>query len=262
MTTKTAITKARVEAAFRAVDAGKHPTVTLRDPRVAGLALTVGRASARWTFSFKAPLPGGGWSGGKRLVLGDLDAMDLDAAREAAAAAKAQVAEGLDPAAAKRARRAANVEAAASRTVAAAIERLQRGERARTGRPTPARAFAYDFRAIRAAIGDVPMAVVDRGRLVELLAGLIAPDGRKGVRQATRVAGLLASLWRQAGPGSPRFAGWGWPGVDPAVADRLPVPGVHRLTARKRVLSEPEIRAVWPVLIADGPASRLGSCWR
>ena len=50
MTASTTITKGRIEAAFRAVDAGKHATVTLRDPRMAGLALTIGRASARWAF--------------------------------------------------------------------------------------------------------------------------------------------------------------------------------------------------------------------
>ena len=169
-------------------------------------------------------------------MLGDLAAMDLDAAREAAAAAKAQVAEGLDPAAAKRARRAANIEASASRTVTAAIERFTE-ERGADWTAATHRAFRRDFAIIRAAIGDVPLALVDRGRLVALLAESIAPDGT-GLRQATRIAGLLGSLWRQAGPGSPRFAGWGWPGVDPVVADRLPVAGRHRITARKRVLSE------------------------
>ena len=80
----------------------------------------------------------------------------------------------------------------------------------------------------------------------------IGRDGT-GTRQATRIAGLLAALWRQAGPGSPRFAGWGWPGIDAAVAERLPVPGRHRLVARSRVLTEAEIRDLWPVLLAPGP---------
>jgi hypothetical protein len=79
-----ALTAARIEAAMRRVDAGKAPSATLRDPRMPGLSLAIGRRTQRWAFEYKVPLPGGGWSGGKRLVLGDLASMDAEAARAAA----------------------------------------------------------------------------------------------------------------------------------------------------------------------------------
>ena len=169
MTAKTAITKARIEAAFRAVNDGKHPTVTLRDPRVPGLALTIGRASARWTFSFKAPLPGGGWSG-KAPGARRPDAMDLDAAREAATAAKAQ-----DPMVSTRRWQAGTPAPTSRRAPAAPSMRRSRAsleERGPDWTPDTRKAFACDFRAISAAIGDVPLAMVDRARLVDLLTGV------------------------------------------------------------------------------------------
>ncbi len=250
MTASAPVTRARIEAGQRAVDAGREASVRLRDVRVPGLSIVVGRRSARWIFEYKAPLAGGGWTSGRRLALGDWPDMDVDAARQAAREAKADVAAGLDPALARRVQRLANVEAAASRTVAAAIERFA-DERRGDWTANTRKAFRRDFVAVRSVIGDLPMAMIGRDRLVRLLKDFIGPDGT-GTRQATRIAGLLAALWRQAGPGSTRFAGWGWPGVNAAVADRLPVPGRHRLVARSRVLSEAEIRALWPVLLAPG----------
>jgi integrase len=245
--TPSTITRSRIEAAMRAVDKGAEASVNLRDPRMPGLSLTIGRRSARWAYGYKAPLPGGGWSGGKRLVLGDLAAMDLDAAREAALAARTQVASGIDPVAAKRARRAANIDAATSRTVAAAIERFTE-ERSADWTASTRAAFRRDFAIIREAVGDAPLALVDRPRLAALITDYLeklrARD-RAGIRQATRIAGLLGALWRQASVGSPRYAGWAWPGVDALVAARLPVPGRHRMV-------EAEIRDLWPALRAPG----------
>ena len=72
--------------------------VVLRDSTVRGLSLVIGRATQRWCFEYKIPLPAGGWSGGRRLVLGDLADMDIETARAAALAAKKQVSAGIDPA--------------------------------------------------------------------------------------------------------------------------------------------------------------------
>jgi hypothetical protein len=47
MKTGIAITRGRIDAAMRAVDAGKQPSARLRDGRVPGLSLSVGRASAK-----------------------------------------------------------------------------------------------------------------------------------------------------------------------------------------------------------------------
>ena len=94
-----------VDTAIRAVERGDRPSAILRDGRVPGLALVVGRRTARWQVEYKMPLPGGGWSSGKRLPLGDFADVGIEAAREAALAAKRLIAEGLDPVVARRARR-------------------------------------------------------------------------------------------------------------------------------------------------------------
>ena len=233
----------------------------LRDDRVAGLSLVVGRRTARWHLGYKVPLPGGGWSGGRRLPLGDLADISVDSAREAALAAKRQIAEGLDPVAARKARRQANVEAAASQTVSAAIERLV-DERSSDWTEGTRQHYRGDFAVIRGAIGDAPLALVERGALVEVINGFLADQrrmGASGVRRAARIAQLMAALWKQAGPGGSGRPGWEWPGVDPAVAEALPVPGRHRLTSRKRVLAEHEIVAAWPALrdgLPDVPVGR------
>lgn len=254
------ITRARIEAAMAAIDAGKIRSGILRDPRVPGLALAVGRASARWTYDYKLRLPGGGWSAGKRLTLGDLAGMDLDAAREAAAAVKAQVAAGIDPQAAKAARRQANVEASASQTVGDAIDRFVE-ERSPDWAANTRVHFRGDFGVIRAALGKAPLVLIQRPALAEFIRGFLSDQrraGASGVRRAERIAQLLAAIWRQAGPGTPGRPGWEWPGVDPAVAAALPVPGKHRLTSRKRVLDEAEIRAAWPHLAGTTGGNKVG----
>lgn len=246
---------------MKMVDGGKSSRVTLRDTSVGGLALAVGRNTQRWTLEYKAPLPGGGWSGGKRLVLGDLATMDIEAARAVALAAKRQVAEGLDPAAAKRARRAVNVEASVSRTLRTAVDRFT-DERAVDWAAATQATYALDFRLIVDSLdADLPLAAIERDALVEFIDGHLAEarrNGKSGVRRAMRLADLLAQVWWQAGPGTPSRPGWGWPGVNPQVADRIPVVGRHRITSRSRVLSEKEIRALWPILRDGVPNSGIG----
>lgn len=258
------ITKRTIEAARHDVARGKTASVVLRDARVAGLSLAVGRASERWRLDYKVPLPSGGWSAGKRLALGDLETMDLDAAREAAMEAKGKVAEGVDPAKAKKAARRVNIVASASQTVGAAIDRFTE-EREADWTEATRKHFRGDLAIVRAEIGDAPMALVERQRLVELIGSFLADQrqaGHSGVGRATRIAQLLGALWRQAGPGAPSRPGWGWPGIDPQIADRLPVVGRHRLTSRKRVLTDAEIRDTWPALRSGdgdgiGPRPRL-----
>ena len=72
------------------------------------------------------------------------------------------------------------------------------------------------------------MALVERPALVAFIDDFLREQrrqGASGVRRADRLAQLLGALWRQAGPGGRGRPGWGWPGVDPAVAGALPVPG-------------------------------------
>ena len=122
--------------------------------------------------------------------------------------------------------------------------------------------YRGDFAVIRGAIGDTPMALVERPALVDFIDGFLREQrqqGASGVRRAERLARLIGALWRQAGPGGSGRPGWAWPGVDPAVAGALPVPGRHRLTSRKRVLTEHEVAAAWPALrdgLPDVPVGR------
>lgn len=248
------ITVKAIETATAKVDAGKATSVVLRDRRVAGLSLAIGRTSQRWRLDYKTALADGGWSSGKRLALGDLATMTLDEARDAAVAAKEQVAAGIDPVAAKRAKRQANVQAAASQTVRAAIERFTE-ERAPDWTAATRLHFRGDFAVVLTALGDAPMALVERAALMEIINDFLATSrakGASGLRRATRIAQLLGALWRQAGPGTPSRPGWEWPGIDPQVADRLPVVGRHRLASRRRILTEQEIKAVWRMLQGEG----------
>ncbi len=250
-----------VDTAIRAVERGDRPSAILRDGRVPGLALVVGKRKAHWQVEFKVPLPGGGWSSGKRLPLGDSADMSIEAAREAALAAKRQIAEGLDPVVARKARRQANVEAGASQTVSAAIGRFVE-ERSPDWSAQTRIHYRADLKLISGDLGDAPMAMVERPALVAFIDGFLREQrkqGASGVRRAERLAHILGALWRQAGPGGSGRPGWGWPGVDPAVAGALPVPGRHRLVSRKRVLTEHEIAAAWPALrdgLPDVPVGR------
>lgn len=248
------ITVKAIEAATAKVDAGKAASVILRDRRVPGLSLAIGRASARWRLDYKLPLPGGGWSSGRRLALGDLAAMTLEEARDAAAEAKERIATGIDPVAAKKAQRKANIDASASQTVRAAVERFTE-ERASDWTEATRAHFRGDFAVVLAKLGDAPMALIERPALVEVIDDFLAASrakGASGIRRATRIAQILGALWRQAGPGTPSRPGWEWPGIDPVVADRLPVVGRHRVASRRRVLSEQEIRNAWRVLRGEG----------
>ena len=108
------------------------------------------------------------------------------------------------------------------------------------------------------------MAMVERQALVEFVASFLVDQrkaGFEGVRRASRIAQLLASVWRQAGPGTRSRQGWGWTGIDPAVASqpagRGPLPA--HLAA-----PDPE-RSGNPHLVAGadgrqaGPPRRAGS---
>ncbi|MEJ8573473.1 tyrosine-type recombinase/integrase [Microbaculum marinum] len=259
------ITRRSIEAAMRTVDAGNSASVILRDDRVPGLSLAIGARSQRWRLDYKLPLPDGRWSAGKRLTLGDLAQMDINAARTAAGEAKAGIADGVDPVSAKRAKRQSNVEAGSSQTVADAIDRYV-DERSQDWTEGTRAHFRGDFALIRAEIGDAPMALIERKALTELIDRFLRDQRRQGAAgttRAIRIAQLLAGLWKQAGPGTPSRPGWEWQGIDPQVAAHLPITGRHRLVSRRRVLSEAEIRVTWPVLrdgIPDtliGPAPRL-----
>jgi len=85
------LTKTAVERAWKARGAVRQ---ILRDEQTRGLALVVNATSAAWSFSYR---PRGSDKHGRRwpsrhIKLGGLDTLDLDSARAAAGALKAEVA--------------------------------------------------------------------------------------------------------------------------------------------------------------------------
>jgi integrase len=91
------LTKAAIERAWR----HRHEQpVTLRDQEVPGLALVVGPRAGSWRYAYKprGVRPDGARWPTRTVVLGHLDAMDLDVARTAAIQVKGEVRLGNDPA--------------------------------------------------------------------------------------------------------------------------------------------------------------------
>ena len=55
----TGLTRRTIESAMRKVDGGT-PSITIRDARLPGLSLAVGKASARWRLDYNCPSRAGG----------------------------------------------------------------------------------------------------------------------------------------------------------------------------------------------------------
>jgi integrase len=247
------ITAKAITVARKAIDKGEVSNVVIKDA-TPGLSLAIGRRGSVWKLDYQLPLPGGGWSSGKRMTLGNLEDMDLDAARAAARLARADIKAGLDPAQLKNVKRAAVAVAITGGTVAEAVARFTEERQADWTKATRA-AFAGDLAILASALGPLPVASVTRPDLELLIKNHLAASkakGAVGVRRAERIAQLIAAIWKQAGQGGKVHAGWKWPSVDPAVAADLTVAGLHRLTPRKRVLSHGEIRTAWAGLQAPG----------
>lgn len=245
----TTLTRTAVNRALR--DAAKGAPVTLRDSRVPGLSLAATATASRWRLDYKVALAGGGWSAGKRVALGDAAAMSLEDARRTALELRGLIASGIDPAAAKLARRRLNLVAGASQTVAMAVERFA-AERSADWTTGTRRQYAGDLKLIIAEFGAAPMAMIERAALADFVGSFLAEQrkaGHDGLSRAVRLAQLLGAIWRQAGEGTRSRPGWGWPAIHAATAANLPVEGRYRIASRSRVLTDAEIRMVWPALM-------------
>ncbi len=118
---KTKITQATINSALK--DRSANPVI--RDTEVAGLMLRVGVRSASWYLDYK---PAGVGPDGRRMnskstKIGSVRSHSPDEARKAAAKLKVAISEGADPAAEKKARKAAlEVERASATTLMAEAE--------------------------------------------------------------------------------------------------------------------------------------------
>jgi hypothetical protein len=124
---KLKLTQTIVGTALRRTPDGKFaPKAPLRDHEVGGLLLVIGARTAIWCVDYK---PRGRREDGRRhskvrMTLGDAATMPLSDARTAARAIKVEVAQGRDPHAEKRARRAKAIaeRAIKATTLAEALE--------------------------------------------------------------------------------------------------------------------------------------------
>lgn len=121
------LNKTVIERAWRRRE---HEPATLRDDEVKGLALVIGPQAGSWRYAYK---PRGTREDGSRwptrtVVLGHLDAMDLEQARQAAGDIKGDVRRGQDPAAVRKAELARQVDErrAADVTLASVLDRYQK----------------------------------------------------------------------------------------------------------------------------------------
>ena len=127
--------------------------------------------------------------------------MSVEDARRAALELRDMITSGIDPAAAKLARRQINLVAGASQTVAMAVARFA-AERAADWTTGTRRQYAGDLKLIAAEFGAAPMALVERDALADFVGSFLADQrkaGHDGLSRAVRLSQLLAAIWRQAG---------------------------------------------------------------
>jgi integrase len=181
------------------------------DVKVPGLALRVGERAKTWTLH--VTLNGKR----KRLTLGPYPAISLAAARARALEARAQMAEGLPPI------------ANGGNTLKAIAEEYQRREGHRLRTADERQAILQ--RHVYPSIGDRPIGEIKRSELVRLLDQI---EDTAGPRMADVTLAVVRRVMNWHASRSDDF--------------RSPiVKGMSRddRTARNRVLSDDEIRAIW-----------------
>jgi integrase len=237
------LTKPAVERAWRERSSERRTVV--RDMGTPGLLLIVNAKSAGWAYEYK---PRGKDERGRRygtrqLGLGDLAAVDLEAARALAVQAKAAVGRGEDPARANRIEVARQVEERRrDRTTSEVvgdycgwIDRQPRSAKHRTDEKRQVR------RAIELAeVGGLPLGEIRRAHLVQVLDAATGPAlPRKLLGSFGRFLSWAAD--RELIPFNPALL------IDRRRKPRPPTP-------RSRVLSLAEMGKLWNAAPATQPA--------
>jgi integrase len=213
------------------------------DPRARGLALRIAPSAAKsWTLRYRLP------SGErKRITLGNYPAMSLAKARDAVALKLAAVVEGRDPAAEKKAARAA-AERQRLETLSALAERYF--EAAEKGRHRPGRARPkwlrtlkleryYWDRFVSPAFGKRTIRSIGRADIQTFVNAHSAPSTGRQIRV------VFQRLFA--------FARW----LELVDADPSHFVQVDGHEARDRVLTDDELRVLWKVLRAPDALDRL-----
>lgn len=233
--------RARVEfttAFVRSAPAVEGKRTDYADAVCRGLTLRVTPKGAR-TFCYRYEDAAGR---SMRLRLGDFPALTLAKAREAAYAARAQVGLGVDPQREKRAKR-AEERAQRVRTVAELIEDFLAAA-AKKNRASTASLYRLLLEThVKRKLGSMRVGEVTRADVRGIMASLEA-KGRTVT--ANRVLALLGRLYRHA-----RLA--------LEIKVESPTDGVEPFEerSRERVLTDDELRTLWPHLEApaDAPAA-------
>jgi integrase len=228
-----------------------------------GLTLRVGtKGSMTWTLTYRVAGAGEAGNGRaarlagakRRMTLGEYPAMSLGEARGAALVARRAARQGTDP---NEARRALAAPAAAPVTVSDLVEQYATSHLRRKLRSAPV-VVALLARHVVPAWGDRPVVDLTRGDLLKLLEDVRTPRevevktrGRGTVKVERGGAGAAAEVrkWVRA-----MFQN----AVELGLRPDNPFAGVKnadRAQPRDRVLSMPELRAVW------NAACRMGYPW-
>jgi integrase len=185
------------EERLKALAAPETGETVYRDVKTPGLSVRV-RAGGGKTYVVRYRLKGGRGSPERRMRLGEVGAVALDAARRNAQRARLAIEDGRDPAAERRAVRVATAKAAseAKPTLATLIDAHEKDQAARG--VVSAAAAAKSLRKELADLLDRDPATLTRSELVSALDRIRDGDGRNSPRPGlvptlrARVHGLLA----------------------------------------------------------------------
>ena len=203
------------------------------DERTPGLCLRVScKGSASWSFRYR-PRDGAGF---QRITLGTLDTLTLAEARERAARHRAEVVDGGDPQASRKAKR----EAARNVFTFNALAERYVEEYAKPNKSSWRNDEGY-LKRPRAAWGTKAAAAVTRRDVIDLLDEI----RRSAPVSANRTHSVLVTLFNWA--------------VEGELLDGNPIARLKKRTKekpRERTLSDDEIRVVWQALTSSDGMSR------
>jgi integrase len=204
------------------------------DGKVAGLYLVIQPSgSASWAVRYRA-------SGAPRkLTLGPSPALDLAAARRAAQRALAEIAEGRDPAAMKRATRVAQREQASAITnTVATVTELFVSRYAKAKNKSWAETERLLGKEVVSRWGHRPLATITRAQVHDLLDAIVD-------RPAPIIANRVLAAFR-------KLCNWSVERgiIDSSPCEKLRPPGKEN--RRDRILSDDEVRRVWIASISLG----------
>ena len=229
------------------------------DSTVPSLALRVRSTGAKsWVVRYRTA--GGRDGASRRVTLGSVEAVPLDAARKKAKALVGKVALGGDPVGEAEAARAAEAEAKAQaeaeEAAQAALMRLApaldayNADLERRGVRDRANVLSMLRRKLLGGLGDVPLVEIDR-RSVMALVEQLAEDGQPGAARSLRHKAATFLNWA---------ASRGHIAANPLAGMRKDrETRAERMQRPGRMLTEAELAAVWTACRAKGVNPAFGS---